>query len=247
MGITVDVILPGFPGRSSVAGMGWCTVAIVRSGDHSMLVDTGGPGARRVVLEEFKKRKINPRDIKKVFISHMHWDHCYNADLFPQAEFVISRTEWEFGSVVSSVEPDQAPAFQGGYLPWLRSFKKKIVEGNDEELLPGVTCFSTPGHTPGSISLLLDHGDQKWAIVADSVKNRAEFSKVDVDMSVNYEQSKNSILKIKKLATRILPGHDCWLRWENGIVTPEGGNDVTLSMPFGLKVNGSENLVLHIE
>ena len=245
--ITVDLILPGFPGRSSVAGLGWCSVAIIRSGKHSMLVDTGGPGARRVVLQELEKRKIDHYDIERVFISHMHWDHCYNADLFPRAEFVISREEWEYGNLIASVVPSEAHPFQGGYLPWLRSFKKKIVEGNDEELMPGVTCFATPGHTPGCISLLLDQGDEKWAIVADSVKNRAELTKVDVDMSVDMEKSKSSIMKIKKIANRVLPGHDCWLRLEDDKVIPEGGNDVTLSMPFGMRVNGSENLVLHVE
>ncbi|UCC87526.1 MAG: MBL fold metallo-hydrolase, partial [Anaerolineales bacterium] len=41
-----------------------------------------------------QKEGIHPADVDYVFITHLHYDHCSNAKLFPNAKFVVSRTGW---------------------------------------------------------------------------------------------------------------------------------------------------------
>ena len=36
---------------------------------------------------------ICPKEIDTVIMSHLHWDHCYNNHLFPQADFYIQKKE----------------------------------------------------------------------------------------------------------------------------------------------------------
>ena len=39
---------------------------------------------------------ISPKDIKTVINTHLHWDHCYNNDLFENAKIYVQKREVEF-------------------------------------------------------------------------------------------------------------------------------------------------------
>jgi hypothetical protein len=45
----VDVLIQGFPGKAVChGGLGWSTVALIRGGEHIILVDVGSFGMRRI-------------------------------------------------------------------------------------------------------------------------------------------------------------------------------------------------------
>jgi hypothetical protein len=63
-------------------------------------------------------------------------------------------------------------------------------------------------------------------------------------MSLDPIASANSIARIRNMATRILPGHDGWITIEkDGILRPEGKNDVTFVFGQGITVNGGKDRV----
>lgn len=51
----------------------WGFSALVEAKGKKMLFDTGANGS--ILLSNMKKLKINPKEIKDIFISHPHWDH----------------------------------------------------------------------------------------------------------------------------------------------------------------------------
>jgi 7,8-dihydropterin-6-yl-methyl-4-(beta-D-ribofuranosyl)aminobenzene 5'-phosphate synthase len=57
---------PGFTGS-------WGFAAIIESNDETLLFDTGWDGI--LLLENMKKLQISPYHIKKLILSHQHWDH----------------------------------------------------------------------------------------------------------------------------------------------------------------------------
>jgi len=58
-------------------GMGlksdWGFSCLIETTDSTILFDTGAKG--RILLNNFQKLDINPKDIEKIVISHEHWDH----------------------------------------------------------------------------------------------------------------------------------------------------------------------------
>ena len=40
------------------------------------MIDTGGMGVRRLLLERLKERGLKPEDVTDLLLSHAHYDHC---------------------------------------------------------------------------------------------------------------------------------------------------------------------------
>ncbi len=51
----------------------WGFAVLIEANSETLLFDTGWDGP--LLLENMKKLNINPADIRKLIISHQHWDH----------------------------------------------------------------------------------------------------------------------------------------------------------------------------
>jgi len=241
----VDVLFSGFSGKMEHCALGWGTWALVRDGSHNILFDTGGVGLRLNYENLLAKQGLACGDIDIVLLSHLHFDHACNVDLLPNAQFVLSKKEWEYAN-----RPEEKDLFiQEHTLLSLRSAEKRFIEEDGEEIVPGITTLLTPGHTQGCLSFVLhqDNGE-KWVLAGDAAKNRGELMTEEVQMTIAPEQTSRSIKKIKSTADRVLPGHDGWVTLKDGKIIPEGGNDVTLLFAQGVTVNGGQtSLTVHMD
>jgi glyoxylase-like metal-dependent hydrolase (beta-lactamase superfamily II) len=183
---------------------------------------------------------VNLADINRVFLTHLHWDHAYNLEFFPNAQFIFSDIEWEH----AKRKGDHAVYWP--CLDYLKDKNTRIIHADNEEILPGMSAIFIPGHTPGCIALVFDNDGETWAITGDAVKNRLELHTCIAGGNEADTLSAASIKKVKAVADMVAPGHDCILRLKDNQVIAQGGNDVTVVMPKGLLVNGQENLVLTI-
>lgn len=245
MKFTVDILFSGFSGRLENCALGWGTWALIRDGTHKILLDTGNVGLRQNYDSILKKYGLTRSDIDIIFLTHLHFDHACNVDLFPDATFILSKHEWEYAN--SAERPDLF--IQNGTVEFLRHAKKRFVQSDNEEIIPEVTTLLSPGHTPGCLSFILhqDNGE-KWTLAGDAVKNRGELQFGEVQMSLDPQASAASIHKIRSISDRILPGHDGWISIQNGKIYPEGGNDKKLTFGQGVTINnGLAKLNLHMD
>ena len=90
---------------------------VVKTGGKTILLDagTGGqlaPTAGLASKGGFEAAGINPDGVDTIMISHMHPDHIFglmekdtNAQVFPNAELVVSETEYKFWTCLLYTSP----------------------------------------------------------------------------------------------------------------------------------------------
>jgi N-acyl homoserine lactone hydrolase len=113
------------------------------------------------VAEALRKHGVEPSDIRWVINSHLHFDHCGQNAVFPQAPFYIQRTEYERRHQYQT--PTAWLEFAGA--------RFELLDG-ETEIVPGVRVLTTPGHTAGHQAIQVDTtagsalitGDACWTV-----------------------------------------------------------------------------------
>ena len=228
MSPTYEILVQGNNLRLKNDFLGIANVTLIRSHDGLMLFDTGGYISRLGLLKALRDRNIAPADIKTVFLSHLHFDHAHNVDLFAHARFVVSEREWEYAA---------CPHPEDLLLPW--GIREQLSKGNVEfikgegQLDRGVHFFPAPGHTPGCYGLELDTADRGRVIIAgDAIKYAKEAILKRCDMAFDgVDVGTRTIKRILERADRIVPGH-----FPELIRQPDGHFSWEESAPFELLI-----------
>lgn len=183
----------------------------------------GGPGA---LLDALRAAGAGPEDIQFVILTHLHFDHAWNVDLFPRAQLVVQSAE-----LFHAIKP-QPP--QRGYFN--RSLNARIVERQqprhllllegDHRLAPGLEVLSVPGHTPGTQAALVETERGVVGVPSDVGETYANWHPADsratetpaASLSDSFDPAHirsesvavclDSMQKIRDRADIILPGHD---------------------------------------
>jgi N-acyl homoserine lactone hydrolase len=227
--ISIDVLCRGFPGKGSNGFLGWSSVALIRTASNNILFDTGAQAALPVLLNALKGLSLSPADIDTVVLSHSHFDHIANVRKFKQARFIMSRAEWDYAT-----GQDEDICVEVGAVEYLKSQQLELLGTDGVEIVPNVTAIFTPGHTPGCLSLVIEQDGESWVLAGDAIKNRAELASGVGDMTLNAAVTKESIDRVKSIAARVLPGHDCWLRVTEAGVIAEEPATVRVTLPAGM-------------
>ena len=106
---------------------------------------------------QLARMKVSPSDITYLGISHTHLDHIGNVDLFPNAELLIQKAEYDW-------------AFREGRKPFSAEHPARKLAG-DLDVFGDQSAFilSTPGHTPGHQSLLVHLPRTGWVVLSGDV------------------------------------------------------------------------------
>jgi glyoxylase-like metal-dependent hydrolase (beta-lactamase superfamily II) len=201
---TYEILVQGNNLRMKHDFLGIANVTLIRAQRGLILFDTGGYISRLGLLKALRERGIAPADIGTVFLSHLHFDHAHNVDLFAHAHFVVSQREWDY---VAHPHPNDL------LLPWgiREQLSKSEIEfiSGEGELDHGVHFFPAPGHTPGCYGLELDTADHGRVIIAgDAIKYAKEAILKRCDMAFDQiDVGTRTIQRILDRADRIVPGH----------------------------------------
>ncbi|GAA4846944.1 N-acyl homoserine lactonase family protein [Saccharopolyspora rosea] len=153
---------------------------------------------------------LAPGDIDYVVLSHLHFDHAGNAELFrnTNAKLVCSDKEKEFAFGFDG-------PFNGAHLKRDYEDLEFVTVSGDEEFLPGVTLLQTPGHTPGCMSMRVDLPDSGTMIfTSDAVYMGASYGPPATPAAIvnNLEQFYQSVEKLRGIAEKtdatMVFGHD---------------------------------------
>ena len=238
---TIEVLLDGMAAGSDQGRMGIATIVLVK-GQNNILVDVGHFGRRENLERALKRHDLTPQDIQMVVLSHSHWDHAQNMDLFPEAQFYIHPAELEYAR--SPRSGDWAtPRYFEATLQGLRI--AEAVEGT--ELEPGVSILETPGHTRGHISVVVETIEGTAVIAGDAVPDAATISRGRPHLIFWSERdAEASVRKIKDAAHIIYPGHDRWFRLKVDGTTEYLGGATSLRIMGGYE-RGDAGVAVTIE
>ena len=164
--------------------LGFCQCYVLR-GDGVIVVDAGAPNNGARLLHALRSEHLSPSDLSLVLITHGHWDHIGSAAEIKAATGAkIAMHQAEVAWLENSLKP-----LSPGVTAWgkiLRAMHRPLmplidisatgvdIVLDDEPFslwsygIPG-QVIHTPGHSPGSVSLLLESGD---AFVGDLAMNR---------------------------------------------------------------------------
>ena len=160
---------------------------------EKIIIDTGPREYADVVKQELSKH-IPLDKIQKVILTHLHYDHSGNFNLFPNAEFYASEQEinlYKKDKVKAILHPQIAKEFN--------------IEIHPLKELDGFDIIQTPGHTSGSFCLL--YKKEKILFSGDTLFFNG-MGRIDLPTSVP-EKMQESLDTVKKIDYKILaPGHD---------------------------------------
>jgi N-acyl homoserine lactone hydrolase len=130
----------------------------------------------------------------------VHWDTAANADLFPNADILLHERELAYAEAPHTHDAN-TPGYVGGAL---RRLRLRSVNG-EQNLAPGVQIVELPGHSPGSIGILIG----KELLAGDAVTCGGDAAARDICYQPPYDQrAKASLFRALDLADVIYPGHD---------------------------------------
>jgi N-acyl homoserine lactone hydrolase len=235
-GYRLDVLVQGYPGKTRRhGGLGWSTVALLRGHGRVAVVDTGGFGMRRFILERLHALGVAPEAVTDLLLTHLHYDHMINWPLFVGARMVVGAREldWAMGL------PFGDPLVPELYVQELSKHPRLSRMEDGDEALPGVTAYLVPGHTPGHMMFLVEGGaEADLLLVQDAAKYRAELVQHAADMTFDPAVTRASIERIwgfwrRKPGSVLVPGHDQLMVLHGGVPERTGRVDAAIIAIMG--------------
>lgn len=182
------------------------TTVLIR-GERTIVVDpgnhhTGFYGQLGLSLGRFG---LDFDDVDMVVTTHCHHDHFSSVFKFPGTELVMGEGELDFARTAYGKEMTDATVGRLGTLT-------EVPLDGELELAEGVRAISTPGHTPGHISVAVDIGDERILVTGDASMTRAEYEQgafshwYERDQRRQVEASADRMRALEP--SLVLPGHD---------------------------------------
>lgn len=204
------------------------TAWYVTDGQNKIMVDTGmchteladwhhkgswqNPG--EAAHDQLKAIDVAPEDIQVVILTHLHWDHVHNLDRFSNARVVASRAEYEFAL---NPIPPYYKSYEHEELGLMAPYKDVRMEllDDEQEVVPGITAFPTPGHSPGHQSVSVDTEKGVHVIAGDAVFSYDNLKPADnhhpftiMGRFADIVGAWRALEEITRRADVVLPGHD---------------------------------------
>lgn len=189
----------------NVFSLGSTNTVLIRDEDMNIILDPGilqlgRYGALKKRLEEFE---LIPDDIDLVINSHCHYDHVEANYMFRGKPLIVHEKELEYTDKL--YWPEWREAFLG-------IMDQKVIS-RDYKVSENVRIIETFGHTPGSITTLVETDGGLVALVGDAVIVKEDLLELRppsvVTKNIAAKTAVNSLKKIRSLdPVLVVPGHD---------------------------------------
>lgn len=169
---------------------------IIETPNQKLVVDTcvgndkninmeGWANMQLPFLDNLKKMGHDPDSVDKVICTHLHADHVgWNTvkkngkwvPTFPNARYLAVEEEFEFWR---SIEEDPiGDVFGESVKPVIDAGQLDLVK-KDHQVCEGIWFESTPGHTPGHVSVRIMSGGEEAFITGDMMHHPCQIGRPD--------------------------------------------------------------------
>lgn len=174
---------------------------------------------------------IDPQDVELVILTHLHWDHAGNTDLFPEARILVQLEELRYAISPGRFFRKAFLAPQSGWgAPSYLMPNLDTVDG-EAAIAPGLSVVPTPGHTPGSHSIIAATEHGRFAIAGDAI---SLYENIEQDIPpgfhVDVDAAIDSMDRLRSKADHFLPGHEYEV-FSDGGVTQIGAKHASRPTP----------------
>lgn len=201
----------------------------VEGADACILVDTAAPPPGEApktippyqqppeqhITRALESVGLTPEDVEIVVLTHLHWDHCTNAKIFPKARFVVQREELRYAAAPLPIHIRAYGGRPGGTMSYLPPEAQIEVISGDKALTKGVSLHHLPGHAPGMQGVTVETDNGTYLIAGDNIPlfdnwegEGPSLPHIPNSIHVNLEDYFASFAKMERIADVVLPGHD---------------------------------------
>lgn len=197
---------------------------VLKSPKRTIVVDTGfdtavstkrGREIIRPIAEGLKALGVQPDKVEDVIVTHMHWDHAENYDLFARARYHLQDCEVNYMTGRCMCHGELRVPFE---IEDIVAMVRKVFAGRvefhdgDEACFPGVTLHKIGGHSRGlqCVTVNTRRGPVVLASDATHLWEHIETGRV-FPLTYSVGEVLEGYSKMKKLApsmNHIIPGHD---------------------------------------
>jgi glyoxylase-like metal-dependent hydrolase (beta-lactamase superfamily II) len=186
---------------------------LIRTGKQNIVVETGmgnklsermvkfyGQPAR--LFANLAAGGVAPEDIDIVINTHLHFDHCgWNTvrdndgkivPTFPRAKYYAPEGEWQYARRPS--ERDSISYIPANYDPLVQSGQMTLLKG-DEEIVPGISVKTFPGHTAHMQAVIVESGGRTACYISDLIPTAAH---IDVTWGMGFDLYPLQTIESKK-------------------------------------------------
>lgn len=198
---------------------------VIRNGQRTVVVDTGfsrhgGEVRNRTFLIEpaaaFAALGVDPGDAPQVVVTHAHYDHIGNLNLFPDSDIIMARAELDFWLSSFAARKQFQHSIETEELDYL---KRAAGEGrittfdDDYTVAPGIRISRVGGHTPGQSIVTVQTSEGQVVLASDAIHYYEEFEQDLPFMFVNdVREMYAGFDTIRQLmdttASHLVTGHD---------------------------------------
>jgi glyoxylase-like metal-dependent hydrolase (beta-lactamase superfamily II) len=210
---------------------------LVRGGGREIVVDTGFSAAvaarrgrehLRCPANALRLLKTDPNEVRDVVITHLHYDHVGNFELFPLATFHLQDLEMRYATGRHMCEPFFSGAYDvedvAGVLRRVYAGRVRFHDG-DAEIAPGLSVHLIGGHTMG-LQAVRVHTRRGWVVLASDAghfyANMEQVRPFPIVSSVaDMLQGYRRLAALAESPGHIIPGHDPLVLERYGAPSPE--------------------------
>jgi glyoxylase-like metal-dependent hydrolase (beta-lactamase superfamily II) len=159
---------------------------------------------------------VNPEDVTDVIITHMHWDHADGMDLFPKAKIWVQKDEytyytgeaWQQKRTHGGIDSDDVLTMVKANMDG----RVSLVNGDNQEIIPGITCYTGGKHTYQSQYVSVNAKDGDVVLASDNMYLYENLEKhAPISQTLDAESNLRAQDRMKQIAANprlIVPGHD---------------------------------------
>jgi glyoxylase-like metal-dependent hydrolase (beta-lactamase superfamily II) len=196
----------------------------IRHGSRTIILDTGfdepmGKKRNRQFLRSpavgLKAIGVEPDQVEDVILSHLHYDHCGNYDMFPRAKYHVQEIEMAYCTGPCMCHDGlRGPFEEDDVVAMVRKvFARRVVfhDGNGQ-VAEGITVHHVGGHSKG-LQFARVFTQRGWMVLASDASHF--YANFETGRAYPILHSHEATLRgyetMKRMASApnaIIPGHD---------------------------------------